>query len=167
MGNIWRNSEWPYTTSDLNDCFRKLTFMKIVIIHLVTTRGEGRVVGGGTLALQRRHNGSNGVSNHWRLDCSFKRLFRRRSKKISKLRFTSLNEWNQPVISEFPTQSASNSENVSIWWCHHGIADLPSVCTKLSVMNSCPRVSNRPYHLQGDVVIMRSIFSLILTINTP
>ena len=47
-------------------------------------------------------------------------VFRRRSKKISKLRVTGLCEGNSPVIGEFPSQKASNAENVSIWWCHHG-----------------------------------------------
>ena len=45
---------------------------------------------------------------------------RRRSKKISKLRVTGLCEANSPVTGEFPTQRASNGENVSIWWHHHG-----------------------------------------------
>ena len=27
--------------------------------------------------------------------------------------------YNLPVTCEFPTQMASNAENVSIWWCHH------------------------------------------------
>ena len=26
---------------------------------------------------------------------------------------------NSPVTGEFPAQSASNAENVSIWWRHH------------------------------------------------
>ena len=34
--------------------------------------------------LQWRHNERNGVSNHRRIDCSLKRLYRRRSKKTSK-----------------------------------------------------------------------------------
>ena len=46
------------------------------------------------------------------------RLFRRRSKKASKLRVTGLCEGNSPVTSEFPTQMASNAENVSIWRRH-------------------------------------------------
>ena len=28
---------------------------------------------------------------------------------------------NSPVTGEFPAQMASNAENVSIWWRHHGI----------------------------------------------
>ena len=38
--------------------------------------------------LQWRHNESDGVSNHRRLDCLLNRLFRRRSKKTSKPRVT-------------------------------------------------------------------------------
>ena len=45
---------------------------------------------------------------------------RRRSKKISKLRVTGLCEGNSPGTGEFPRQMASNTENVSIWWRHHG-----------------------------------------------
>ena len=41
-------------------------------------------------ALQWRHNKRDDISNHRRLDCLLHRLFRRRSKKTSKLRVTSL-----------------------------------------------------------------------------
>ena len=54
--------------------------------------------------LQWSHNERNGVSNHQPHDCLLKRLFRRRSKKISKLRVTGLCAGNSPV---------------SIWWRHH------------------------------------------------
>ena len=70
-------------------------------------------------ALQWRHNERNGVSNHRRLDGSLNRLFRRRSKKTSKLRVTGLYEGNSLVTGEFPTQRASNAENMSIWWRQH------------------------------------------------
>ena len=49
---------------------------------------------------------------------------RHRSKKTSKLRVTGLCEGNSPVTSEFPAQRASNTENVSIWWCHHAVFSL-------------------------------------------
>ena len=39
-------------------------------------------------------------------DCLLDRLFRRRSKKTSKLRVTGLCEGNSPVAGEFPAQSA-------------------------------------------------------------
>ena len=40
-------------------------------------------------------------------------------RKTSKLCVTGLCEGNSPVTGEFPTQRASNEENVSIWWRHH------------------------------------------------
>ena len=58
------------------------------------------------------------ISNHQPDDCLLNRLFRRRSKKASKLRGTGLCAGNSPVPGEFPAQSASNAENVSIWWRH-------------------------------------------------
>ena len=48
-----------------------------------------------------------------------------RSKNISKLHVTGLCEGNSPVTSEFPAQRASNAENVSIWWRHHGGSSVP------------------------------------------
>ena len=53
-------------------------------------------------ALQWRHNERDGVPNHRRLDSLLNRLFRRRSKKTSKLRVTGLGEGNSPVTNEFP-----------------------------------------------------------------
>ena len=47
--------------------------------------------------------------------------------KTSKLHVTGLSEGNSPVTGEFPTQRASNSENVSIWWCHHEICQKQSI----------------------------------------
>ena len=68
-----------------------------------------------------RNNGRDGVSNHQPHDCLLKHLFRRPSKKTSKLRVTGLCGGNLPESGEFPAQRASNAENVSIWWRHHGI----------------------------------------------
>ena len=59
-------------------------------------------------SLQCRHNERDGVSNHQPYDCFLSRLFRHRSKKTSQLN------------GEFPAQRASNAENGSIWWRHHG-----------------------------------------------
>ena len=66
------------------------------------------------------HNGHDGVSNHQPRDCLLNRLFIRRSKKTSKPRVTGLCAGNSPITGEFPAQMASNAENVSIWWRHHG-----------------------------------------------
>ena len=73
-------------------------------------------------AITLRHTERNSVSNHQTHDCLLNRLFRRRSKKTSKLRVTGLCAGNSPVTGEFPAQRASNGENVSIWWRHHAIS---------------------------------------------
>ena len=70
--------------------------------------------------LQWRYNEHDGVSNHQHHDCLLNRLSRRGSKKASKFRVTGLCVGNSPVTGEFPAQRASNAENVSIWWRHHG-----------------------------------------------
>ena len=72
----------------------------------------------GRYSLLWRHNGQYGVSNHQPDDCLLSRLFRRRSKKISKPRVTGLCPGNLAGTGEFPAQMASNAENVSIWWRH-------------------------------------------------
>ena len=69
------------------------------------------------LPLQWRHNGRDGVSNHQPHDCFLNHLFRRRSKKISKLR----------VTGELPANKASNAENVSMWWRHHDLTQI-TIC---------------------------------------
>ena len=71
-----------------------------------------------SIALQWRHYEHDGVSNHRRLDGL---LNGHRLKKTSKLRVTGLCEGNSQVTVEFSSQRASNTENVSIWWHHHGI----------------------------------------------
>ena len=68
------------------------------------------------------HNERSGISNHRCLDCLLNHLLRRRSKKTSKLPITGLCEGNPPVTGGFPSQMASNAENVSIWWRRHEFA---------------------------------------------
>ena len=71
-------------------------------------------------SLQWRHNERDGISNHQSHGHLLNRLFRRRSKKTSKLRVTGLFAGNSPMTCEFPAQRASNAEHVSIWWRHQG-----------------------------------------------
>ena len=71
------------------------------------------------LTLRWRHDGRDSVSNHQPHGCLLNRLFRRRSKKTSKLCVTGLCAGNWPGTGEFPTQMASNAENAPIWWRHH------------------------------------------------
>ena len=63
-------------------------------------------------ALQWRHNGHDGVSNHQPYDCLLNRLFRRRSKKTSKLCVTGLcgGEFTDDRWIDFPAQRASNAD---------------------------------------------------------
>ena len=74
--------------------------------------------------LRWRHNGRDSVSNYQPHECLLNRLFRRRSKKASKIRVTGLCVGNSPGTGEFPAQMASNAENVPIWWRHHACAQL-------------------------------------------
>ena len=79
--------------------------------------------------LRWRHNGRDGVSNHQPHHCLLNHLFRRRSKKTSKLRVTGLCAGNSSVTGEFPAQLASNAENVyksmiSMKWYHYLTNDL-------------------------------------------
>ena len=73
-------------------------------------------------------------------------LFRRRSKKTSKLRVTGLCEGNSPVTGEVPTQRASNAENVSIWWRHHNdklVCIIYRRCAPFRILNSISRKTTK------------------------
>ena len=96
------------------------------------------------ISLQWRHNERDGVSNHQPHDCLLNRLFRRRSKKTSKLRVTGLCEGNLPVTGEFPTQRASNADFFSIWWRRHD--KLPAAIHTITVLN----LSNHNDNAIGD-----------------
>ena len=65
------------------------------------------------IPLQRRHNERDGVSNHRLLDC-FAQLFMRRLKETSKLPATGLCMGNPPMTGGFPSQSASDTEDVHL-----------------------------------------------------
>ena len=83
------------------------------------------------LALRWRQNRRDSVSNHQPHDCLFNRLFRRRSKKTSKLCVTGLCVGNSPGTGEFPAQMVSYAENASIWWRHHLLINVALVNTGL------------------------------------
>ena len=71
------------------------------------------------ISLRWRQNECEDVSNHQPHDCVLNRLFRRRSKKTSKLRVTGLCAGNSPGTGELPAQMASNAEKVSVSGRHH------------------------------------------------
>ena len=89
-------------------------------------------------ALRWRHNGRDSISNHQPHHCLLNRLFRRRSKKTSKFRVTGLCVGNSPGTAEFPAQLASNAENVSIWWRHHGIGKYDHTSATLKSLHWLP-----------------------------
>ena len=77
-----------------------------------------------------RHNRRDGVPNHQPHDCLLNCLFRRISKRTSKLRVNGLCAGNSLVTGEFPAQMASNAEDVSIWWRHHEVTHL-HICSRV------------------------------------
>ena len=83
-----------------------------VSLHFLITPMHGN----SQSSLLWRHNGRDSVSNHQPHDYLLNRLFRRRSKKTSKLRVTGLFARNSPGTGEFPAQMARNAEDLSIWW---------------------------------------------------
>ena len=85
----------------------------------------------------RHYNERESVSNHHPRHCFLKRLIRRTSKKILKLRVTGLCAGNSPATGEFTAQRASNADNVPISWRHPGrISFLP-----MSSRDSLHRIS--------------------------
>ena len=121
----------------------------------------------GLFSLQWRHNGRDSASNHQPHDCLLKHLFRRRSKKTSKLHVTGHCAGNSPGTGEFPAQLASNAENVSIWWRHHVFViqqtlvcdNLHSIFDGVGVM--CQEWSK---HSQPSVIFL---CNMIRTNNSP
>ena len=76
-----------------------------------------RDIDGHKSTLQWRHTERHGVSKYRRLEHLLNRL---QIKEKTKLRVNGLYEGNPPVTGGFPSQKASDAENVSIWWRHHG-----------------------------------------------
>ena len=115
--NLFSNISGNRGTSSMMTSFEMTTEMSriLVVLGVVWFPSDASF----EISLQWRHNEHNGVSNHQPHDCLLKRLFRRRSKKTSKLRVTGLCEGIPPVTGEFPAQRASNAEILSIWWRHH------------------------------------------------
>ena len=96
---LWSFECWPIHTCiwvRLRNCGCLVTWF---CYHLIAKPGNktAEVSWPDPYTLHWRHNERNGVSNHQPHDCSRNRLFRRRSKKTSKLRVTDLCAGNSPV----------------------------------------------------------------------
>ena len=85
------------------------------------------------IAWHWRHNGRDSVSNHQSHDCLLNRLFRRRSKKRSKLRVTGLFAGNSPGTGEFPAQMASGIFHLMTSSCVLIVNTASDECTYLFV----------------------------------
>ena len=97
--------------------YRKLTVLKRYCIILLAILTTDMWLWQGTKVTSQWAQWRLKSPASWLLTLSF---IQRRSKKTSKLRVTGLCAGNSPVTGEFPAQMASNAENVSIWWRHHG-----------------------------------------------
>ena len=86
------------------------------------------------LSLQWRHNGHDSVSNHQPHDCLLNRLFRRRSKKTSKLRVTGL--WDR-WIPRTNGQLRGKCFHLMTSSCVNTFSILYLGCDHLSMMGSC------------------------------
>ena len=97
-----------------------------------------------SVTLQWRHNERDGVSNHRRLLCLLCRLFRQIKENIKAPRVC---EGNPPMTGGFPSQRASNTENVFIWLRHH---DQPRATSTKKVAEvsriQCPLADRRTYN---------------------
>ena len=120
--------------------------------------------------LRWRHNERDSVSNHQPHHCLLNRLFGCRSKKTSKLRVTGLCVGKSPGTGEFPTQMASNAENVSIWWRHHVFTKKTPSCGYKNPHHK-PKTIWRPSfatsmstrHLSCLIANKTNVFSSLLT----
>ena len=120
-------------------------YLQLIRVMACYLRAPSPITDTNSYVLQWRHNGRNCVSNNQTHDCLLNRLFRRRSKKTSKLRVTGLCAGNSPVTGEFPAQMAGNAENVSIWWRHHGIANKSQTNTTMHFSGNISNIYREKY----------------------
>ena len=111
--------------------------------------------------LQCRNYGCDSVSNHQPQDCLLNRLFRRRSKKTSKLRVIGLSMGNSPGTDEFPAQTASYAENFSIWWRHHEI----SMCLPSYISTASTDICQRTATAEIDEMVQNPISRILTHLN--
>ena len=117
-------------------------------------------------ALQWRHIERDGVSNHWRLDCSLNRLFRRRSKKASKLHVTGLTPVNSPhkgpvtlkcfhlMTSSWVNRNVQQQCRKTVYtWLLVSVSFLHVRCEKLSFRQNMTRIVKKLYAVRFTTCI--------------
>ena len=81
---------------------REAGFFYLIWCNLLTSTRIANMSWMTCVVVKQIQSKSNGVPNHQPRDCLLNRLFRRRSKKTSKLRVTGLCVGNSPLTGEFP-----------------------------------------------------------------
>ena len=108
--NCWLTLPFPAINSAVNTTFiLKIAWYKLDVIATCILWPVRIISKINVVKLEWLHNERDGVSSYQRFDYLLNRLFRRRSKKPSKLRLT----------GGFPSQRASYADNSSIRWRHH------------------------------------------------
>ena len=125
-------------------------------------------------SLQWRHNEGDGVWNHRRLHCLLRRLYRRRSKKISKLRVTGLCEGNSSATDSphkvtvtrkmFPFPDVIMMFQVSVWIA----PSMTSICVVIRqyhmAMRSSGPSSTEPTSRTSSLICDSSIIEVDVTV---
>ena len=139
----------------------KLPILKYLCSYFVPIENDlsGQILPGFLLSLRWRHHGRDGVSNHQPHDCLLNRLFRRRSKKTSKLRVTGLCVGNSPVPVNSPhewpvTRKMSQFDDVIMYSAHETVPKETSKYDSAEnveysasyVSNSCEALYQRDWH---------------------
>ena len=97
--NMYTNHAWILTNFYCNSYSRQLHLLNLFFLLSFSISCNKHTK---AISLQWRHNERDSVSNHQPRDCFPNRLFRRRSKKASKLRVTGFCAGNSPGTGEFP-----------------------------------------------------------------
>ena len=116
-----------------------------------------------SITLHWRHNGHGGVSNHQLHGCLLNRLFRRRSKKISKLRVTGLCAGNSPGPVNSPHKGPVTRKMVPFddVIMYAGISRGPMMTTTLVIFFSLLQV-DCPHKWPVTLVQMFDVFFIVI-----
>ena len=101
------------------------------------------------------------VSNHQPHHCLLNRLFRRISRKTSKLGIAGFCAGNSPVTGELPAQMASNEENVSIWWRHQ----VPKWCPCYKLFGDLQCTHLYKYLYKNSIFFHKRVYTMFKVYN--
>ena len=113
--------------------------------------------------LHWRHNERDGFSNHRRRDYLLNRLFRRRTKKIPKLRITGLCARNSPVPGEFPACYTKGQElgryfHLMTSLCHVTSGDQQYAYSQIDICSVMPQSHYTPGPRTGCSRVVPGLF---------